>query len=277
MAYALLDTGFHDHPKILALLDEPDALAAIGLWTLTIAWAKSQADPDKQDTAGHIPLSMIRRLGGDERLAGLLTKVGLWEQNGTGWIIHDFAERQQLEVWRVRRLMGKRGGRTPNNRRSEPSANHEANQNETMRLSQYSTRQDKTDTGGAGDDEQLPLGLPKCRALVASGRQCRNDPKPGSDYCGTHEPRTKPDSPDFAAFWRAYPRKTAKQGALAAWDTALKRGMEIPTVIAAAERYAADPNRKPEFTCLPATWLNQGRWDDESENSNPNNDWWLGS
>jgi hypothetical protein len=28
-------------------------------------------------------------------------------------------------------------------------------------------------------------------------------------------------------------------------------------------RYRNDPNREPEFTAHPATWLNAGRWDDD--------------
>jgi hypothetical protein len=34
-------------------------------------------------------------------------------------------------------------------------------------------------------------------------------------------------------------------------------------VLAAAERFAADPNRDPDYTPHPATWLNQDRWDDD--------------
>jgi hypothetical protein len=150
MSYAILDVRFHDHPKIMELLDEPDALAAIGLWTLCLAWAKDHADPDNQADAGHIPASLIRRLGGSDHLAALLTKAGLWEQNGTGWVFHDFAIWQQLEAWRVKRDLGRKGGRPSNKSRSEPSANHMAPHEPTMRppisQSQYSTEQlqDKT-------------------------------------------------------------------------------------------------------------------------------------
>lgn len=70
------------------------------------------------------------------------------------------------------------------------------------------------------------------------------------------------DSDDFAAFWSAYPRRTAKDAARKAWTGAIKRA-EPECIIAAARRFAADPNRVDQFTPHPATWLNQGRWDDD--------------
>lgn len=67
--------------------------------------------------------------------------------------------------------------------------------------------------------------------------------------------------PDFAKFWRVYPRKDAKEGARKAWRAAAKKA-DPSDIAAGAERYRDDPNRKPEFTKLPTTWLNQGCWND---------------
>ena len=42
------------------------------------------------------------------------------------------------------------------------------------------------------------------------------------------------------------------------------RGME--ELILAAQRYADDPNLPEQrYAPLPATWLNQGRWDDDPQ------------
>ncbi|WAB09153.1 helix-turn-helix DNA binding protein [Arthrobacter phage Eesa] len=73
----------------------------------------------------------------------------------------------------------------------------------------------------------------------------------------------EPPMPDFADFWKVYPRKTAKAAALKAWKTALKTAT-APEIIAGAVRYAEDPNREAQFTAYPATWLNGGRWEDEA-------------
>ena len=64
---------------------------------------------------------------------------------------------------------------------------------------------------------------------------------------------------DFARFWDIYPIKMGKGAAIKAWAKAITR--DIPEIIIqGAERYAKDPNREPEFTAYPATWLNADRW-----------------
>lgn len=68
--------------------------------------------------------------------------------------------------------------------------------------------------------------------------------------------------PMFERFWDAYPRKSAKGTARKAWSRASLRA-DPETIIAGAERYAADGNRLDEFTAHAATWLNGDRWEDD--------------
>lgn len=67
--------------------------------------------------------------------------------------------------------------------------------------------------------------------------------------------------PSFAEFYAAYPRRTDRKAAEAAWDK-LTRGRPglARQIIAAARAYAAAP--KPEWKDhpYPATWLNKHRW-----------------
>jgi len=63
----------------------------------------------------------------------------------------------------------------------------------------------------------------------------------------------------FEKFWNTYPIKVGKATAMKAWIKAVKRGTSL-MIIEGAERYAKDPNREPEFTAHPATWLNGDRW-----------------
>lgn len=103
MAYAQLDNGFHDHPKVVELLDHPSGLAAIGLWTLCLSWA---SDPARPDRSGKIPAVIARRLSaGDHAVAAeLLVKVGLWDLIGDNlYAIHGFAERPEIAQWQARR------------------------------------------------------------------------------------------------------------------------------------------------------------------------------
>lgn len=66
---------------------------------------------------------------------------------------------------------------------------------------------------------------------------------------------------EFEAFWAAYPRRVAKLAAKKAYDKALKLTTH-EEIMAGVARYKAG---KPDYAdwCHAATWLNQGRWDDE--------------
>ncbi|MGH3450223.1 MAG: helix-turn-helix domain-containing protein [Haloechinothrix sp.] len=75
-----------------------------------------------------------------------------------------------------------------------------------------------------------------------------------------------PDSTDFEAFWSIYPRRKAKQAAHKAWTRAIRSGADPATLIAAAERFAAQRSgQDAKFTPHPATWLTQARWHDEPD------------
>jgi len=68
---------------------------------------------------------------------------------------------------------------------------------------------------------------------------------------------------DFNAFWMLYPRKVAKQAAFKAFEKACKLH-DASDVLAGVQRLARDPNKpSKQFLPHPATWLNEGRWEDE--------------
>jgi hypothetical protein len=72
----------------------------------------------------------------------------------------------------------------------------------------------------------------------------------------------------FDAFWTAYPRKVGKGAALAAWKKAKPTKETARVIIEAVEaqkhsRQWLDSDGR--FIPNPATWLNQGRWQDETE------------
>lgn len=68
----------------------------------------------------------------------------------------------------------------------------------------------------------------------------------------------------FEQWWAAYPRKAGKIAAEKAYAKALKRASPAE-LLAGAIRYQDDPKREAKFTAHPATWLNAGRWLDESD------------
>jgi hypothetical protein len=77
------------------------------------------------------------------------------------------------------------------------------------------------------------------------------------------EPRGKragASDPHFEDFWAAYPRKVGKGAAGRAWAKAMR--VTTAEAVGAALRAAKWPD-DPQYIPHPATWLNQGRWDDE--------------
>lgn len=76
------------------------------------------------------------------------------------------------------------------------------------------------------------------------------------------KPVPQQQNADFEAFWAVYPRRKDKLDALRAWKRALHYA-EPHIIVAAAMKYAqtADPN----YTKLPATWLNKGSFLDEDD------------
>lgn len=70
-----------------------------------------------------------------------------------------------------------------------------------------------------------------------------------------------PYTEDFLEWWSHYPLKKGKGSAFKAWKKI--RGVPLEVLIAGADRYANDPNRRPEFTKYPQGWLSERRWEDE--------------
>lgn len=69
----------------------------------------------------------------------------------------------------------------------------------------------------------------------------------------------------FDDFWAVYPKRRDKEDARRAWVKALKKS-DAETLISRATAYAkAREGKDPQFTKLPATWLNKGSWLDESD------------
>lgn len=72
----------------------------------------------------------------------------------------------------------------------------------------------------------------------------------------------------FDEFWKSYPKKIGKGAALKKWE-GLKRLHRLPpleTIVAAIEAQKSWEQWQKEegqFIPNPATWLNQGRWDDQ--------------
>jgi hypothetical protein len=71
----------------------------------------------------------------------------------------------------------------------------------------------------------------------------------------------------FAEFWAAYPRRVGKDAARKAHVAAVKRGASVGAILQAVrDQQWPDEAR---FIPHPATWLNQGRWQDDPNAAAP--------
>ena len=197
-----LDDAFATHPKVLGLSNE-----AFRLHIEAMCYAAQHR------TDGVIPDAWIAahtaaHLSGTD---AELVAAGVWEQNGSGTVIHDFTEYN------------------PSTARRTASAHAATN---AARMRWEYDRAEKDALPRIGDGE-LALGSTKLGVREA-----------------------------FDLFYdSAYPRKGSRPVAFRAFTKALTK-TDLETIIAGAQRYAADPNREPSYTKLPATWLNQECWED---------------
>lgn len=76
-------------------------------------------------------------------------------------------------------------------------------------------------------------------------------------------PAGKPREVDFEKFWSAYPKKVGKSSAKKAFSHVKE---PVETLLTAIQRQKCSVQWSKEngqYIPNPATWLNQGRWEDE--------------
>jgi hypothetical protein len=102
---ARLDTGWHAHPKVLAL-----GLAGMGLH----AWSISYCDHTLSD--GFIPRGAWPALEGLRPVVNKLVAAGLWQPVDGGYQVHDYADynrtKAQIAALREEDRVRKESGRT---------------------------------------------------------------------------------------------------------------------------------------------------------------------
>ena len=120
-------------------------------------------------------------------------------------------------------------------------------------------------------EEERPASPP------ASPAEGQEEPEEELDAGGEKEPQGPEMSAverRFELFWAAYPKKVAKKEALKAFRKA-KPNEELFTKIMEAIAKAKTSRQwqrdHGDYIPNPATWLNQGRWDDEQPEEEPRN------
>src|ERR1700730_13673239 len=71
---------------------------------------------------------------------------------------------------------------------------------------------------------------------------------------------------EFDRWYPVYPRRSARRAAFKSYKQARSRGTTPETLLHGAKRYADQrAGQDPQFTKMPATWLNGDCWLDEPE------------
>lgn len=248
MSWFKIDDTLGNHPKARAA-----GLPAMGLWAVSGSYCAQYL------TDGLVPDWFPRSWTDGDPLAKELVAAGLWTETEHGYQFHDWhscnptreqvlserdAARQRKDRWREKRSERETNTEgTPAGTRSERVA--ERGQNDAP------TRPDPTRPVLPTEELQEPETETRSPAAPRN----TSEAAPGSARAAIEAAAI------FLEFWSTWPRHDGKKAALAAWRKAIK-GTPPEVIIAAAARFAADPNREPAFTPLPATWLNGERWND---------------
>ncbi len=109
------------------------------------------------------------------------------------------------------------------------------------------------------------LSMPKpYQAVPNQSKTLSSEPVGSDEQVSKPTSRKKPSPEGFDDFWKLYPRKEAKQRALKAWQKI--KADELPAIMAGlrvaiqTEQWQKDGVR---YIPLPASWLNERRWEDE--------------
>lgn len=187
-----------------------------------------------EELDGFVPAYMVARLGGaeGEALASSLVSAGFWlEDEHDGEAGYRFHQWAEYQPTRAQLEVKREQARERMNR---------------VRANKQGTSQEVTPTPTRPDPTNKNTPSRK-----------RSD----SDKAG----------PDFDAFWAVYPKREGKEAAARAWLKAVKIA-DAATITAGARAAVAlwtAENRERQFIPHPATWLNGGRWQDETQATLP--------
>src|SRR4051812_37278030 len=112
LPWVRLDSSIATHDKVIAARTQPGGKQAMCLYMFALAWSGGAG------TDGHIPPTIAKYLGGTPKEIAVLEQVGLWDRNGDGWNIRNYAQRQEIaEISDAKREQAAAAGRKSGCRR----------------------------------------------------------------------------------------------------------------------------------------------------------------
>ena len=236
-AFAQFDVGYLDNPKIMDLLDA--SAIAVLMHAASVLYC-AQHLTDGEVTAG----AMSRKVGGSTSDVSLLTNAGLWHlpghecefcpQPAAGKVyVHDYTE---------------------HNRTSDGVKRS----SEAGRKGAAARWQKENNTAVSRADRMRLVSEPHCDSPeIAMAREKEREKE-------RKNLKTPPKaSIEFDKFWISYPRKVGKEAARKAFIKAMTKTTAAKIMSGVEDLRIRVAGKDQQFTPHPATWLNEGRWDDE--------------
>lgn len=232
-------------------------LAEHGAYVLLLNHQYSTEKPIQRDLAA---LERLCRATTPEEKSAVASVVDQFFPECSGGRMNRRAERQIPEEQRriaKARENGRLGGR-PNKPSGIPSGLATETQRDTQRQSSPSPSPSPSPTPYPELPSSTPLKLKEEKLSRAKSSA------------------SAPDG-DFLAFWESYPRKVGKAAALKVWGKLNGHSVPIDQMLKAVQQQKAWPQWQEDggrFIPHPATWLNEGRWEDKpTEVAQDTQDW----
>jgi len=217
MTWVYLDDRFPDHPKVEAAGGDAAWLFIAGL-----CFANHQL------TGGRIlkrkvPGLTDRKQSG--RLAARLVEVGLWEDDGDAYLIHDY------DTWNR--------GAAERSKKAKNAA--------------------RTRWGNTPPIHPIEQSNGQCSEHAPSTRGVLETCEAGKKQPDAALKLVEPDI--FDEFWDAYPRKVGKPAARKAWSRVAAEHPAVMAGVAAWSAAWARDGTADRFVPHPSTWLTDRRWE----------------
>lgn len=240
-AFALVDVGYMDNPKIMDVFDASRNAFCMHLASILYC-AQHLTDGEVS------PKTIQRKVGGVDSDVALLVEAGLWHQPGHECPDCPTVSRGKVYVHDY----------LQHNRRSDVVKGKSIAAAKAAKV-----RWAAVHGHALGNAERMQDALPvECE--THSDPQCEKD-----DSAMPKKERKKEvkdssiSDEEFDRWYALYPRKEAKAAGRKAFAKA-RKSADMDTLVTALERYVTSVKGKErQYIALPASWLNAGRWEDE--------------
>lgn len=233
-AFAVLDVGYFENPKMIEVMDASSN--AVSMHVASILYCSQHL------TDGFISTKAIqRKVGGSSDDVAILIDSDLWHAHGHDCescpevpegkaYVHDYLE---------------------HNRSSEGSKRTSKKARDAA-LARWSKAKSEPKGDESTDAPSNALSMPDAMHRQTDRQTDKNTP-------------SSPAKPwmEFDLFWTNYPRKVGKQAAIKAYNKAMKTTTQEQILKGVKLLRTETAGKDVQFIPHPATWLNEGRWDDE--------------